>query len=168
MIPDDDPYVDQGAKIFQTLRKKILTLNPREVNITPTTEHPIIWAALMESAWPEVIVTLAALVDGTTSLYFSNGGGIIGSGNHPAVGKAAKRMIAAAELCLEYTEAVSECHIPQPECVCFHLLTFTGAYSAEIPESELQSEKHALSSIYAAGQELITQIRLVNENQQAA
>ncbi|MBN2257774.1 MAG: hypothetical protein JW704_08110 [Anaerolineaceae bacterium] len=166
MSPQNKPVIDQGAQIFQTLRTKILTLNPQDVNILPTEMHPNLWGVIMESAYPEAVVTLAALVDGTTSLYFSNGGGIIGSGSHPAVGGAAKQMIAVAETCLEYTPPVTECRLPQPEYIHFHLLTFHGPHSLEINERELQTGEHGLSPLYIAGQELIHQIRQVRENHQ--
>jgi len=37
--------------------------------------------------------TLVVLADGTTSLYFSSGGGIIGAGERPEVRKASERFL---------------------------------------------------------------------------
>ncbi|MGC3961509.1 MAG: hypothetical protein QM813_27370 [Verrucomicrobiota bacterium] len=44
-------------------------------------------AVLMEFSLPQAIVTLLAVDDGTASLYFSNGGGLIGAGTSEAVRK---------------------------------------------------------------------------------
>ena len=42
-----------------------------------TPEMPVVWGVVMETGYPEAVVTLVSLGDRTTSLYFSNGGGII-------------------------------------------------------------------------------------------
>jgi len=161
--PEGSIPIPKNAVIYQTLRNKLLSLNPREVDITATTEHPTVWGVMMETAYPEAIVTLAALVDGTTSLYFSSGGGILGSGNHPTVGTAARQMVSIAEMALEFTQPVKEYPSPIAGNIRFYLLTFEGIHSAECPERELQSGKHSLSELYAAGQKLIAQIRMVSE-----
>jgi hypothetical protein len=163
MQPEDSSPARNSAQIYHTLRNKLLLLNPQEVDISATFEHPNIWGVMMESNYPEAIVTLAALVDGTTSLYFSTGGGILGSGNHPTVGSAARHMTNVAEMALEFTQPVKEYPPPEPGHIRFYLLTFRGIHSSECPETELQRGKHTLSALYAAGQALLTQVHLVSE-----
>ncbi|MGB8252771.1 MAG: hypothetical protein WCF08_06120 [Anaerolineaceae bacterium] len=163
MKPEGSIPHPKNTAIYQTLRNKLLSLNPREVDIAATNEHPTVWGVMMETAYPEAGVTLAALVDGTTSLYFSTGGGILGSGNHPTVGIAARKMASIAEMALEFTQPVKEYPSPKTGNIRFYLLTFEGIHSAECPEMNLQSGKHSLSELYAAGQELISQIRMVSE-----
>jgi hypothetical protein len=47
-------------------------------------DAPIL-ALLMETGYPEAVATLVAVADGTSSLYFSNGGGFIGVGTPAGV-----------------------------------------------------------------------------------
>src|SRR5260221_1885309 len=51
---------------------------------------------LMETAYPKAVATLACFADGTTSLYFSTGGGMLGAGQHESVRAAASAILAAA------------------------------------------------------------------------
>lgn len=43
------------------------------VAIVPSARLPRVWAVLMETGYPGAVATLAALADGTTSLYLSAG-----------------------------------------------------------------------------------------------
>ena len=47
----------------------------------------------METGYEEAVATLVAVADGTTSLYFSNGGGVIGAGTHAAVAEASRALL---------------------------------------------------------------------------
>jgi len=72
--------------VYSGLRHQALTTNRTEVGITaPSAEAPA-WGVLMETGYDSVTVTLLALSDGTTSLYFSNRGGVIGGQGHETVG----------------------------------------------------------------------------------
>src|SRR5262249_2976490 len=46
------------------------------------------YGLLMETGYDKAVVTLACFLTGDTSLYFSNGGGIIGAGKHASVADA--------------------------------------------------------------------------------
>jgi glycine/D-amino acid oxidase-like deaminating enzyme len=167
MTPESSTTVDKSAEIFQALRNKLLSLVPQEVDIIPTPEHPHVWGVLMEFVLSRSVVTLAGLVDGTTSLYYSTGGGILGSGNHPIVGAAAREMVSKAEAALEFFQPVSEYPFPDEGFIRFYALTFNGIHMAECPDVDLQDQKHGLSELYDAAQNLITQIRLIKEQKGA-
>ncbi len=167
MTSDTSKSSPKNVSIYQTLRNKLLSLDPQEVDIHSTAEHPIVWGVLMETAYPEATVTLAALVDGTTSLYFSTGGGMLGSGNHPTVGSAARKITSIAELALEFTQPVKEYPTPKTGSVRFYLLTFKGIHSAECPEVDLKNGSHSLAELYVAGQDLLTQIRSINDHKKS-
>src|SRR5688572_20448969 len=65
------------------LRARALTMSAADVGLASGTYPRTVWAVLIDvgleggSAY-----TLMVLGDGTTSLYFSTGGGIIGAGTH--------------------------------------------------------------------------------------
>ena len=67
------------ADIYQGLRQQVLTLDPLSLGLDPSASNRV-WGVLMETGYPEAVASLVVIADGTVSLYFSNGGGIIGVG----------------------------------------------------------------------------------------
>jgi hypothetical protein len=65
------------ADVYRGLRAQALQLTAAQVGPADA-----VFGVLMETGYPEAVVSLVALSDGTASLYFSNGGGIIGTGGH--------------------------------------------------------------------------------------
>jgi hypothetical protein len=47
--------------------------------------------------------------------------------------------------------------------VAIHVRTFDATLSAELPEETLQRGRHELAPLYAAGQDLLTEVRLATE-----
>ena len=163
MTDDTSRPGGDSTQIYLKLRNQLLTLNPQEVEIKPTPEHPNAWGCLMEFILAKSVVTLAAIVDGTASLYFSTGGGILGSGNHNSVGDAARGMVNEAEAILKYTGLTHVFPLPAEGHIRFYILTHAGIFTTECSETILSIRKHRLSKFFMAGQHLITQIRLVSE-----
>jgi len=65
------------AQMSDELRSMVLNLNPKDIGLTKENfPHPV-FALVMETGFPEGSFTLSSVADGSTSLYFSNGGGII-------------------------------------------------------------------------------------------
>src|SRR5689334_18418012 len=91
-LPMPDP-----AAVMRQLRDHALRATAEELDLAPTEARPRVWGALMELGYPTGIATLMALAEGTTSLYFSNGGGVIGAGEHGAVREAAEAFLDAVE-----------------------------------------------------------------------
>lgn len=166
MVSKKSPDNDSKTAIFHTLRQKLLSLDPEEIDIHPGRDYPEVWGVLMDTTYPDGIASLAALADGTTSLYLSTGGGMIGSGSQPLVSKAAKHMVQVAGLHLEQSQLTMDYPLPPQDHVRFYLLTFKGVRSAGVSLLELQMGGHPLSELFKAGHELITQINLVSEKQQ--
>ena len=124
MNPVTSTTIDKNAEIFQAIRNKLLSLDPQAVDIIATPEHPHVWGVMMEFIVAGSVVTLAGLVDGTTSLYFSSGGGILGSGNHPKVGTAARELVRKAESALECFQPVREYPFPDEGFIRFYASDF--------------------------------------------
>ncbi len=119
----------------------------------------------MEMGRPQAVVTLVSLADGTTSLYFSNGGGILGGGEHAPVAQASKAFVSSAEPYLPAMAPAPAFPLPLPAVgeVKFYVLTFEGIFTAEAGEQELGNRQHALSPLFYHGQAVLTQIRLMQE-----
>jgi hypothetical protein len=73
-----------------------------------------VFGVLMETGYPEAVMSLPALSDGTASLYFSNGGGIIGAGGHPGPAVAARSLVAFAAHNLDHLVAAVEYPLLRP------------------------------------------------------
>src|SRR5215210_4876204 len=76
--PEQSGTDGSGDETYSALRRQALSIQRSDVGIPePPPEAPA-WGILMETGYPEASATLLALGDGTTSLYLSTGGGIIG------------------------------------------------------------------------------------------
>ena len=150
------------AEIYRDLRQRVLTFDPAAIGFKPT-ETGRIWGFLMEIGLPKAVATLVVLADGTVSLYFSNGGGLIGLGQHEVVRKAGLALLAEAPGFLAYTRSTKEFPLPQKGYTRFYFLTLDGAFTAEAPEEELGNGRVPLSPLFFKAHEVITQARLVHE-----
>jgi hypothetical protein len=151
-----DPEPDAG--VYSDLRQQILQLTPDKLG--DEVEGPIV-ALLMETGYPEAVATLVAVADGTTSLYFSNGGGVIGAGEHVPVADANRRWLEVASSVLPQLSEVTDPTPPAAGETQFVAVTPAGLRGAGAPEEDLGEGRHALSELFNAGQDVITQIRLL-------
>jgi hypothetical protein len=151
------------AKASAELRNMVLHINPDSLGIKPSENTPNVWGVLMEFWLNQAIVTVVSLADGTTSMYFSSGGCIVGSGTTPDPAAASRQLIRVAEQFLPVIPETVACPMPKQRNVRFHLLTFTGYHSIELAESEIENKNHQLFRLYAYGQDVISKIRIHTE-----
>jgi hypothetical protein len=151
------------APIFTKLRGQILTLTPDRLGLAPTDELPRVWAAFMELCASDSVASLLASAEGTSSLYFGTGGGIIGAGKHPQVRAANRRFLTRLDAALEATEPVPEAVLPTAGRIRFAVMTYAGLRGADASEEELKAGAHPLSKSFMAGHELIAYLRAASE-----
>ena len=118
---------------------------------------------LMEMGLDTGTASLVAVADGTTSLYLSTGGGVIGGGGHQAVRRASEAFLDAAEAHLDRLQAIAEAPLPHTGAMRFHALTFDSLRSAEAQESELVDGRSELTPLFHAGDEVLTQLGLIDQ-----
>lgn len=148
-----DPAVMAG------LRERALAVEPATLDAAPTTQLPRVFGVLMETGFEEATATLVALADGTVSLYFSNGGGVLGAGEHEAVRAAAAALLASAEAHRDLLAPAAQTPLPGVGRVCFYLRCFDGTHAAEAAEADLGQPGHPLSALFLAGHRVITEMR---------
>jgi hypothetical protein len=124
------------ADIYDKLRNGVLATVPGELGMAPTADAPRVWGVLLDMGMGNATATVVALADGTTSLYTSVGGGIIGGGEHERIATVAQTLIRVAD-----TE----------------LAAFPLADSAPLPG---QGRSALVILTYAAAQDVITELRL--------
>ena len=78
------------------LRLQALSVERGPAGIPAPPPNALVWGLLMEMGFPNGTATLFALADGTTSLYYSSGGGVLGGQGHEAVRRANAALLAEA------------------------------------------------------------------------
>ena len=117
------------------------------------------WGVLMETGYPEGTATLLSLSDGTTSLYFSSGGGIIGGGTHENVRSATLVFVEKAGASVKAMNVTKEFPRPATGLTTFYVLTEDGVFTGTAPEAALGSGGHSMSPLFYSGQSVLTQLR---------
>ena len=123
-----------------------------------------VYGVLMETGYPEAIVTLAAFLPGDASLYFSTGGGMIGGGGYDSVRKAVVNFNEKADAFIPHCKKSPAFPMPRSGQTIFYILTKEGIYTAQAMEESLGNGKEALSPLFFDGQEVITQFRVAADN----
>lgn len=148
--------------IFGVLRGQVLDLDPSSVGIAPTAGLPRVFGVVMDIAYEEATATVVALADGTTSLYLSTGGGIIGGGDHEAVASESRRLLRVAEAHVDALVDAGRPGLPRHGRVRLTVLTFDGPRSVEAPEDHLAEGRHPLSGMFHAVHAVISALREVD------
>lgn len=154
--------VEKGRAAFADLRKMALTKPRAELGI-PAANATSPWGVIMETGMEGGSYTLVMFSDGSTSLYFSNGGGIIGGGGQEAVSKASQAVVTLAASFQPKAAITKEFPLPKNGETTFYLRTDAGVFTMTAPEQDLGEKRHAWAPLFHAAHGVITQLRLVEE-----
>ncbi|MFA6217607.1 MAG: hypothetical protein WDL87_08185 [Candidatus Omnitrophota bacterium] len=149
---------------FAGLRK--LALSAQATDFPEKAGKRGVYGVLMETGYPEYTVTLATFMTGDASLYFSNGGGMLGGIGHETVRKAAIALNRRADEFISSCKKVTEFPMPRPGKTVFYILTQEGIYTTEALEKDLGNNRSLLLPLFAAGQDVITEFRIIDERRQ--
>ena len=147
------------AETMRQLRELALRVTASDLDLAPSLERPRVWGAILELGYPIGIATLMTLAEGTTSLYFSNGGGVIGAGEYATVREAAETFLDVVETHLGEFLPVDATPTPRIGRVRIYVRTFEGTLGVDVEENELGDILHPLSPVFQAGHAVITAIR---------
>ena len=154
----------EAAKAMKGLRDRLLTSSAEEVGLEGKDAQAKVWGVLMEVALPSSgVSTIVSLRDGTASLYMDSGGGMLGG---YSAREQAKRFVAEAEKHLARMKLTTSFPYPELGRFRFYVLTRDGVYTAEAGEDELVGGQHALSPLFAAGNDVLTGLRTASERPQ--
>src|SRR5262245_15170304 len=114
------------------LRDRALRLAPEEVGFSrDTDEHSTVFGVILETAHPDVVASLVVLIDGSVSLYVSDGSGCIGCGSHPEIRSVAAELLQLSANALPLSKPTTS-HVPPIRgMVRIYWLTLAGLRSAE-------------------------------------
>lgn len=146
---------------FRKLREQVLQVSASQLGLQIAPEEP--YGVLMETGYPKAAVTLLSLGEGTTSLYFSNGGGIIGGIGHASVRAASQKFISIAGQYSKDMKPTKEYPLPEIGQVRFYVLTPSGVRTYQAQEDDLGYKRDQFWPLFYSGQEVLTELRLTTE-----
>jgi hypothetical protein len=142
------------------LRSRALAVKPADIGLSAPSYSERPWGVLMETGLREGgVYSLIVLADGTVSLYFSTGGGIIGSGQHREVRTAGEAMLQTAARLQSLAQLAADTPLPSPGDVNFYLLTTKGTLKYSAPEEQLGGGQDSMSELFYAGHDVIAGVR---------
>jgi hypothetical protein len=153
----------EPAQTYLQLRQKILSLTPADLGLESSSTPDRLWGVLMEIGYEVGSATLICLADGTTSLYFSTGGGFLGSADYTPLAEASRQLVAEAETQVGQASPADEIPLPAAGQVRFTLLTYHGKMTVAIPENTLAGGNHPLSPQYQAGRRAMSQLHSLSD-----
>lgn len=161
--PEEAPEPDD---VYKGLRNRILTLKPEELGVEESATSSKAYGMLMEIGLSKGLVSVTSFNTGDASLYWGTGGGILGGGSFDGVKRAARASVAEAEKHLPQMALTKEFPYAGVDHIRFYVLTRDGVYTADASEDQLVGGRHALSPLFRAGNDVITQLRLNTEKKE--
>jgi hypothetical protein len=162
--PAGDAPAPRVSSVFTQMRHEALTIAPDALEFDG--RPPRVWGAVMDVGLPSgEVTTIVVFADGTTSLFSSNGSGIVGAGAQRAVRRASDEFLDAARGSSHALANAAADTFPLPAAgrVRFHLRTSGGVRTAEAGEDELTAGGHALGALYAAGRVVLRQVKPLSQ-----
>lgn len=149
--------------VYMSLREAALRKNPQELFLPDGLKADEPYGALMEMGIPNSVVTLACFADGDAGIYYKTGGGMKGGGSHETVRRAAKQFIALSHRALPRMVKTDSHPLPEAEKVRFYVLTPKGTFTTEAHRQALGGSENELSALFYGGQDVVGQMRQVQE-----
>lgn len=150
-------------EMYSGLRNLALTTKADDLDIRPSgLQDP--YAVVMDIDMNGATATVTSFSTGDASLYLSTGGGIIGAGqSSPTAAAAAKRFVETAKSYLAQMMKKDGHPLPGSGETTFYVVTPSGTFTAIESTDELGKRKSQLSPLFYAGQDVLTQIRLTQD-----
>ncbi len=152
------PLTPEPTPPTSELRAKAFSVKPSDLGLKEA-ETGKVWGFIMETGYPETLFSLVVFGEGTTSIYFGNGGGIIGAGEHASVRSAGTELLKVANQNLAQLKPVQAPKLPHVGEVTFYFRTHSGLFAATAQEELLGEGKHHLSPLFYLAHNVITAVR---------
>jgi hypothetical protein len=138
-------------EVYSHMRNQALSFRRADFRIPDPPPKAPIWGMIMEFNTPDVAATLFTLIDGTTSLYLSNGKSIIGGEGHENTREANAAFIRTANQTYQHLKPCESFPVPTPGQTIFYARTDSGVLTADGPNADLVKGALPLSPVFRAG-----------------
>ena len=163
------PTTISPKEIAAALRQRVLRIKPTEIGLkASSTTKPVVWGVVVETAHLDTVTSLVALLDGSVSLYVSDGNGCIGCGNQREVRQAGANLLQVAVNALPLTAVTDDVELPPPGVVRFYLLAREGLLCTQIRLEDINSADYRLSQMYFSAQRTLATIERTGAGQSIA
>lgn len=157
---DESEYY-KNKQTSLNLRELAFKTNIRDLQgVKPIGDYRI-FGSIMELGKVQGFVSICCFITGDASIYFSNGGGMLGGINHQIVKDASLKYIKSSLNFITKFEKTNHYPFPKAEQTNFYILTQDGVYTAQASTNMLGNNKSELSTLFFAGQEVITAYRMI-------
>lgn len=158
----DAAQARDSANVMRELRQR--ALGYRSTGDSKMLEGDIIGLVTDWGLGPDgAFATIVCMNDGSASLYFSSGGGIIGAGEHDSVRAKMLLVLQAAQRAMPGLASIDQVPDVSPEQMQFTVLTEGGMKSKAAPTEMLAKGSGPLTDLHNAVQALIFEIRVASE-----
>lgn len=161
--PAKEPPQADG-NVMQGLRAQALSLKAEDIGLNRANFPKDVWGILLETGYENGAFSLVVLGDGTASLYFSTGGGIIGAGQHEAVRKSCGNLLAGANQFVSLAKPTKAYPLPAAGQATFYFLSYSGVLSYSAKEVELGEGRDKMSDLFHAAHEVIGRMREIEQS----
>jgi hypothetical protein len=145
----DNPYEGLRQQAFDISSKQLgLSINDSEI-----------YGVIMDWDLGNGIMSLVTYKTGDASIYLSNGGGIIGGGQHESVNNAAKSFVSIAQKYIDKAQKADAVPLPDRDCVRFYFLTSNGRYSVQEQIENIENKSSIWMNLFAEANIVITELR---------
>ncbi len=149
--------------VFSDLRKMSFSVTPEQLGLK-IADAKKVFAVFMETGYPEAAFSLRCMGEGTISIYFTNGGGMIGIGEHADVRTAGLKLIEMANSFISKAKVTKSQDIPMNGFTRFYFRTMSGNFMFEDTEDNLGNNRSPFSPLFYQAQKVITKAREVDES----
>ena len=150
-------------EVYMDLRQRAIETDPKRLVLTSELKPTDAYGALMEMGISSSVVTLACFADGDARVLYKTGGGMIGGISHENVRQASREFLALAQRALAGMTKATDRPLPGPDKLRFYVLTQRGVFTTETDRRILGRAESDLSALYYSGQEVVAQMRQVEE-----
>lgn len=148
------------SEIYANLRRRVLGLANEKI-VAPNEFG--LYALVVEYLLNETVVTEVYVSDGSASLYFSNGGGRIGAGNHQSVRDATKRLFEGIGDSYKQFPTHLSPPLPQKEGITFfYFVSDSGIHAVASLTDDLYYSDHMLHKLFDAKELVKTEMRKID------
>ncbi len=169
-VPKPVKVQEPPEAVYMNIRKKILETSRESLGLpgeAAEAKRMEPYGLVMEMGIANSAVMLACFANGDAGVYYQTGGGMKGGIAHESVRKAVKDLIALAEKALPKMSRATAQPLPGPGRVRFFVLTPRGLATAETDREELAEPGNELGPLFVSGQEVVSQMREVQEQRRA-
>lgn len=149
--------------LFLEFRSLILTIEPESIGLTEDKYPDPVFALVVEVANTQGSLVLGTLADGTTRLYLSNGGALIGFRQQEDVHEASRKLLARAQDLYERADKVDAFPRPRAGYAVIYFRTFDGVRAYKVRRNDLARGDHALSELYILAADVVGKVMKIGK-----